>query len=143
MWGTLTTFGGGGTPGRDQLDTARIGGARIPSAEYPDGYLGTVPSRRGDRLLDSLKGRENQKSYQRGVHKGERIDPGDYLWPDGLKPNRGLKNEARGMKTAPRQDLVPAPHLVNDGKTNTRAKQPGEIDVHRQSQLRSLCPVWR
>ena len=59
--------GGAGTPvARDSMDASRIGVGRVPSAEYPDGYLGTIRSRRDDRLLDSIKNRVNQKAYQRG-----------------------------------------------------------------------------
>jgi hypothetical protein len=48
--------GGAGTPvARDTMDSLRIGVGRVPSAEYPDGYLGTIRSRRDDRLLDSIK----------------------------------------------------------------------------------------
>src|SRR5688500_16168090 len=83
--GAPTTGGGGSpvaTPGgpqpffRDAQDERRSMWRRTPDAQYPDGYLGTIPSRRGDRILDTLKSRQNQRSYQRGVHKGERIDPG-------------------------------------------------------------------
>jgi hypothetical protein len=80
--GAYTTTGGGGTPvvPRGDLDFLRLGVGRTPSAEYPDGYLGTMRSRRDDRgmptdtLLDSLKSRQNQRGYQRGVHKGEVLD---------------------------------------------------------------------
>lgn len=56
-------------------------GVRTPEATYPDGYLSTIQSRRDQRLLNSLTARANQKSYDRGVHKGERVDPGDYFLP--------------------------------------------------------------
>lgn len=145
-WGGNTAYGAGGTPvARDSLDAARLGSAvgRVPSAEYPDGYLGTINARRSDRLLNSLKNRENQKSYQRGVHKGERIDPGDYLWPDELQPDRAIRNEMKGLKTGPLMEVVSAPHLVNDGKANTIANEPAVINQVRASQLRNLVPTWR
>ena len=66
---------------RDGLDFLRSG-ARTPEANYPDGYLGTIQTRRGDRLLENLQRRQNERSYTRGVHKGERIDQSDYFWPD-------------------------------------------------------------
>lgn len=85
-------------PFRDPLDAARSGlSGFVPEASYPDGYLGTIQSRREDRLLDSLKGRQNQRSYQRGVHKGERIDPGDYLWPSELQPMRRIAVQMAGV----------------------------------------------
>ena len=67
--------------GRDYLDDLRMNWRRTPNAEYPDGYLGTIPSRRGDRLMDGLKARMNNRPYTRGIHKGERIDAQDYFWP--------------------------------------------------------------
>lgn len=146
LYGAISYGNGGGTSGgvaRDGLDASRLGAGRIPSAEYPDGYLGTINNRRADRLLDSLKSRQNQRSYQRGVHKGERIDPGDYLWPNALQPDRGIRNEANGMKTGPMMELAPRPHLVNDGKANTTANTPAEINPVRGAQLRKLMPVWR
>lgn len=144
LYGTYTTVGGGGTPvTHGMLDAARIGMGRTPSAEYPDGYLGTIRTRREDRVLDSLKNRLTQRSYQRGVHKGERIDQSDYFWPEMLQPDRGLRNEARGLKTGPVLSLAPAPHLVNDGKANVQANEPVEINPIRVAQMDRLRPNWR
>lgn len=140
FYGTSAAVGGGGNLARDQLDAARMGVARVPSAEYPDGYLGNVNSRRGDRLLDALK--QNNRSYTRGVHVGERIDASDYFWPPELGPQRGLKNEARGIKTAPMLSLAPPPHLVNDGKSDPTNNVPGVIDPQRVAQLSRLRPPW-
>jgi hypothetical protein len=148
--------GGAGTPvARDTMDSLRIGVGRVPSAEYPDGYLGTIRSRRDDRLLDSIKNRVNQKSYQRGVHKGERIEPSMYYWPEGVNPMMGIQRQMaavidtssgatvyRAMRNAPQTHLTPAPHLVNDGKANTQANEPGQIDARRQAMLAYLRPVW-
>lgn len=120
-----------------------MGIGRVPSAEYPDGYLGNVSSRRGDRILDSVKARVTQKNYQRGVHKGERIDPGDYLWPDSQRPERGIQNEAKGMKTAPVATLASVKQLVNDGKTGSPIAATLEISERRSAQLNRLSPSWR
>ena len=87
--------------GRDRLDDLRMNWRRTPNAEYPDGYLGTVNSRRGDRLLDSLKSRMNQRPYQRGIHKGERIDASDYFWPPEFNQWSGLETQAAGLRWAP------------------------------------------
>jgi len=149
--------GGAGTPvARDAMDASRIGVGRVPSAEYPDGYLGTIRSRRDDRLLDSIKSRVNQKAYQRGVHKGERIEPSMYFWPDSLNDMSGIERQMKAaytnvnganvyqvMRNAPQVSLVPAPHLVNDGKANTIATTPGEINERRQAMLAYLKPAWR
>ena len=148
--------GGAGTPvARDTMDSLRIGVGRIPSAEYPDGYLGTIRSRRDDRLLDSIKNRVNQKAYQRGVHKGERIEPSMYYWPEGVNPMMGIERQMKatlvnnnGAVTyvmphwAPQTQLAPAPHLVNDGKANTQADGPTTIDARRQAMLAYLRPAW-
>ena len=148
--------GGAGTPvARDTMDSLRIGVGRVPSAEYPDGYLGTIRSRRDDRLLDSIKNRVNQKAYQRGVHKGERIEPSMYYWPEEFNPDMGLARQMKATlvnrdgavsymmpRSAPQTHLTPAPHLVNDGKANTQANEPGEINARRQAMLAYLRPTW-
>jgi hypothetical protein len=148
--------GGAGTPvARDTMDSLRIGVGRVPSAEYPDGYLGTIRSRRDDRLLDSIKNRVNQKAYQRGVHKGERIEPSMYYWPEQVNPMMGIERQMKAtqvninggvvyqsIRSAPETSLTPAPHLVNDGKANTQANQPGTIDERRKAMMAYLKPVW-
>jgi hypothetical protein len=148
--------GGAGTPiARDTLDASRIGVGRVPSAEYPDGYLGTIRSRRDDRLFDSIKNRVNQKAYQRGVHKGERIEPSMYYWPEQITPMMGIDRQMKAKpmnvggvmtymipRNAPQTQLTPAPHLVNDGKSNMRSDSPGTIDARRQAMLAYLRPTW-
>lgn len=143
MWGGATSYGGGGIAvSHSELDRLRIGQGQTPGAQYPDGYLGTIRTRRDDRLLNSLKARENQRAYQRGVHKGERIDQADYFYPRNLDPARGLRNEARGRKTGPLLHLAPAPHLTNDGKANLTAYGPAEVNPKRTAQLKHLRPAW-
>lgn len=162
MYDTATTYGGGGVPvARSELDFLRIGVGRQPSAEYPDGYLGTIRTRRddrgrpsstSDRVLKGVKGRVNQRAYQRGVHRGERIDQQDYYHPQGLEPDRGIKRQMKATyngnvylakRNADNQKLTPAPHLQNDGKSNLRSTSPGEINQIRVNQLKSLVPSWR
>ena len=148
--------GFGGPVARGDLDAVRIGVGRVPSAEYPDGYLGTMRSRRDDRLLDSIKNRVNQKAYQRGVHKGERVDASAYFWSPSFGDQSGIQRQSKAKlvningvnmymlpRSAPRIDLAPAPHLVNDGKANTVANSPAEFNVQRASQIAYLKPVWR
>ena len=156
LYGTDTTVGGGGSAGlapvpRSVLDAERMAVGRTPSAEYPDGYLGPIRSRRDDKgkpyatsdtVLDSLTNRQNQRSYQRGVHKGERIDQSDYFWSPTFDPQRGLVNQARGVKTAPALYLSENQHLVNDGKANLRSDIPGVIDPRRVEQFSHLKPAW-
>jgi len=133
-----------------ELDSQRMGIGRTPQAEYPDGYLGTIRSRRDDRVLDSTKARVNQRSYQRGVHKGERVDQSDYYWPAEMDPMRGLTRPSRRKGSTYQQQkallletFTPPPKLVNDGKASVPANQPGQIDQKRQSQLSRLMPNWR
>lgn len=142
LYGTYTATGGGGNVARSELDAARMGIARMPHAEYPDGYLGAIPSRRGDRILDSIKTSQTQRSYTRGVHKGERIDAHDYFWPSQLHPQRGLRNEARGKRTGPLMVTAEATHLVNDGKSDMPSSTPGEINPVRAQQMLHLRPAW-
>ena len=92
----------GPTPyAHDQLDALRMYWRRTPEAQYPDGYLGTINPRRGDRLLDGLKQRQTNRPYTRGIHKGERIDSRDYLWPPEFNLWTGLEHQAAGVKFSP------------------------------------------
>jgi hypothetical protein len=150
-------MGGQGTPvARGDLDAIRIGTGRVPSAEYPDGYLGTIRSRRDDRLLDSIKSRVGQKSYQRGVHKGERIEPNAYYWSPEFNDQQGIKRQMKAKQVlengvvtwkVPRagQDLrlVQRPHLVNDGKANMRSDQDVAMNVARANQLAYLKSPYK
>lgn len=159
LYGTYTTYGGGGVPvARSELDYLRMGVGREPQAEYPDGYLGTIRSRRDDRgrlnsaseeVLEGVK-RLNQRSYQRGVHRGERIDPSDYYLPKELSMDRGIKRQMAAarkgqaaQRNAPVARLAPAPHLVNDGKANLRSNAPYEVNQRRVDQVSRLKPDWR
>lgn len=160
--GTYTNYGGGGVPvARSELDFLRIGVGREPQAEYPDGYLGTIRSRRDDRgrpsstsdkILDSLKTRVGQRSYQRGIHRGERIDASQYYYPGGLERERGIARQMKAVKDGTvyrakryteATTIVPAPHLVNDGKSNLRSTSPGEINKQRVDQFARLRPQWK
>jgi hypothetical protein len=163
--GAYTTTGGGGTPviPRSDMDYLRLGIGKTPEAEYPDGYLGTIRSRRDDRgrasstsdtVLDSLKARQNQRGYQRGVHKGERIESNQYFWPQDFLPSSRLKQEKYTAtningginmlvnRHAPKSNLAPAPHLVNDGKANISATVPGEFNPTIARQFSHLKPKW-
>jgi hypothetical protein len=48
----------------------------------------------------------------------------------------------RSLRNAPQTHLTPAPHLVNDGKSNIQANEPGQIDARRQAMLAYLRPAW-
>jgi hypothetical protein len=145
LYGTNTALGGGGTFSRSELDSRRMGVARTPQAEYPDGYLGTINNRRGDRLLDSVKTSVNSRSYSRGVHVGTRVDPSDYFWPESLQPDRGLIAEASGQRPQLVGILAPIT-LVNDGKApgaeRTANGATTTIDPIRASKMQHLRPSW-
>lgn len=164
MYGTYTNYGGGGVPvARSELDFLRLGVGRAPQAEYPDGYLGTIRTRRDDRgrpnstsetVLNSLKVRVGQRSYERGVHKGERIDQSEYYYPAGLDNMRGIRRQMAASKQGNVymskrhvEDAVfaPAPHLPNDGKAGPTVKSdsPMAINKVRQEQMRRMRPGWK
>lgn len=152
MYGSFN-YGGGGIPSaRSEIDGMRMGTGKVPMAEWPDGYLGTIRSRRDDKgkpnsvseaVLGSLQTRVNQRSYQRGVHKGERIDPGDYAWPREWNNELGISNQMRGRKTTANPLNAPAPHLVNDGKSDIPNSVPNPINPRRRDQFARLRPTWR
>ena len=81
---------------RDAMEAARLAWRHTPEADYPDGYLGTTTARREDKLANAVW--RNKKSYDRGAHKGERLDMSDYLWPDVFNLETGLRMEAAGSK---------------------------------------------
>jgi hypothetical protein len=162
MYGTNTNYGGGGVPvARSEMDFLRLGVGRAPQAEYPDGYLGTIRSRRDDRgrpssvsdtVLNSLKVRVGQRSYQRGVHRGERIDQSDYYYPEGLENTRGIArqmksskdgNVYRSKRNVENAMAAPAPHLPNDGKANMRSTSPQALDKRRVDQMARMRPNWK
>ena len=133
---------------RDAKDRRLAAFGASPDTQHPDGYLGTMSSnRRQDKLLDSVK-RQNHRSYSRGVHKGERINSGDYLWPEEFNLTTGLEMQAQGLKFAP-PGAEPI-RLTNDGKAGPRGiprgldrPQTEQIDMQRRSMLKRLAPGWK
>lgn len=94
-------------------------------------------------MLDSLKARVNQRSYSRGVHLGERIDPGDYLWPDELAPLSGIMRQAStDLRYAPElQYFIPTPQV--EGANAPRGSESVmTMDTHRAAQLAMLRPGY-
>jgi hypothetical protein len=150
--------GGGNTLSgyRDILDARRSAATpRTPGAEYPDGYLGTVNSRREDRLLNAVQTRLTQRSYQRGVHKGEKIDNSDYFWPPEFNDMSGLAAQARGEKwtaigSTPAEQInhMGKNHLLTPEEMGRTAAQYNvhevlPVDPVRQANLTRLLPTWR
>lgn len=126
---------------RDPLDARRsMQGARVPAAEYPSGYLGAMQSRREDRILDKLKRDLKQRSYQRGVHVGERADPSAYFWPPELDPyTAGITRQLMtGMRAAPLMTMTE--EIEAFGRPRSDILVP--VNPQKASDLRSLAPGW-
>jgi hypothetical protein len=149
----------GPTPfAHNYLDAVRMNWRRTPEATYPDGYLGTIPSRRGDRLMDGLKARQTNRPYTRGVHKGERIDNRDYFWPAEFNLFTALAMEAQGSRFVPPglvlqdgvlsgerypTDRKVGPRSLPVGARNTTNGNNGQpSDPNRISMLRAQAPAW-
>lgn len=120
-----------------------------PDTQHPDGYLGTITNRRQDKLQQKIA-RQNQRQYSRGVHKGERVNPGDYVWPSEFNLFTGLKYEAQGKKFMPGVVGAEPVTLTNDGKAGPRGvprnlDRPNMqvIDMERRKRLKVLAPSWR
>jgi hypothetical protein len=126
----------------DDLDKMRTQWRSTPEAQYPDGYLGTLNTRRQDRLLNGLKQRTSNKPYTRGIHKGERRDPSDYMWPVELNLFTGIELQAQGRKySPPGLGLEIGERLVNDGKNPDNWRRDGD-SPDRSQQLRKMAPPW-
>jgi hypothetical protein len=123
---------------RTPLDAERAAAGRTGQAEYPDGYLGTITDRREDKLLSAVQERLTERSYQRGVHKGEKIASNDYFWSAPVDPNSRLKAEAKGVREGnltlvPRYTPTgnPVERLAHLGKT-AGLSAPEQMDVYRR-----------
>jgi hypothetical protein len=102
--------------------------------------------------MNSLKVRIGQRSYQRGVHRGERIDSSDYYYPEGLSNMRGIARQMQAAKVGnvymskrnvEDAMVAPAPHLPNDGKANMRSTSPMSLDKQRVDQMARMRPSWK
>jgi len=133
---------------RNNKDYQLAGYQTMQDTMYPDGYLGTMSSnRRQDKTLGTLS-RQNARQYSRGVHKGERVNPGDYVWPNEFNLWTGISYQDAGKKFAP-PGAMPVV-LTNDGKVGPRgiprtlyAENPEYIDQERRAGLKTLKPTWR
>ena len=148
--GAATTAALGPAPNFRSTKDYLLSGYRTGvETQFPDGYLGPMEgNRRADKILGHIE-RMNLRQYSRGVHKGERINPTDYIWPDEFNKFTGLQMIDAGLKYAP-PGMEPQ-RLTNDGKISakesmTRA-QPGAekipVNPERQSRLRHLMPLYR
>lgn len=142
---------------RDPLDAARGLYNRDPGAQYPDGYLGTMESnRQADKIVNHVY--RSQRAYNRGVHKGERLDQSEYLWPDEFNLMSGVENQRTGKRyvspamaeVAELGSLQSQGRLINDGKPGPRdygamtdkQRMPVLPDPVRAEALRRMAPSW-
>jgi len=137
------TYGGGGSYRADAVQyRSSLDASRAGKAQYPDGYLGSLSQdRRQDKLMDAVQDQLNKKSYQRGVHKGEKIDKSDYFWDraSGITPMSGLEREARTARRtgdtisvqrfSPRGN--PVERLAHLGKT-AGLSPPEQMNIYKQ-----------
>lgn len=133
---------------RSSKDELLSGYRTAVDAQHPDGYLGTMSSnRRQDKILGTLS-RMNARQYSRGVHKGERINTGDYFWPDEFNLYSALQSQAKGMRFS---SVGAEPvRLTNDGKVGPRGipspeekVEASQISPEYRAKLKSLAPRWR
>ena len=148
--GAATTAALGPAPNfRSSKDYLLSGYRTGVETQFPDGYLGNMEgNRRADKILGHIE-RMNLRQYSRGVHKGERINPTDYIWPDEFNKFTSLQMLSEGLKFAPVG--MEQRRMTNDGKISgadaMRRAQPGSekipINPERQSRLRHLMPLYR
>lgn len=139
----IAASGGGGYPlvgARNAMDARRMmRGNFTPDAEYPDGYLGTsTNSRHQDKLLQSYGASARyDRPYDRGVHKGDKQDRGDYSWPGWFGVMSGIERQARtGQRFAPRGHAPDVPSIPGSKAT----PHPGPP---KPSDLAKFAPSWR
>jgi hypothetical protein len=144
--GGATTGGGGFTQQtagavqyRSPLDAQRAARGSMPHAEYPDGYLGTIIDRREDKLLNAVQERLTERSYQRGVHKGEKIARTDYIWDTSVVDPMGrIRAQARATQAGNTMQVPryaptgnPVERLAHLGKT-AGLSAPEQRNVYKQ-----------
>lgn len=111
----------------DPLDAARsgaFGSGRTGEATYPDGYLQDTSSRRREAPA-SVYGRLTDRSYQRGVNAGVKMDKQHYFWPEELSPARGLQQEESGRR---RGNVIMSRRTVPYGTTADRLAHGPSLD---------------
>lgn len=144
--GTSPYQGGPPVLYRDALDAKRVADGLSPSSSYPDGYLGTVNTRREDRL--GAPYRQDGRAYRRGAHM-EKLNPQSYLWPQEFNLATGLEQQASGMRFVSPAMSEEVVMLRNDGRPGPRDPligrvdaTPAPIDPDRAAQLSRLAPSW-
>lgn len=153
-------YGGGGrtlSGYRDVLDARRSASTpRTPNAEYPDGYLGNINTRREDRLLKAVQSRLTQRNYQRGVHKGEKVEGSDYIWPTEFHPMSAIEAQMGGGPRWGPVGSLPVEQINHLGKNHMippeqMSKVAAQYNVRevpqatgvRQQKMARLLPNWK
>jgi hypothetical protein len=129
---------------RDAMEAQRLAWRRTPEAEYPSGYLGSLTSRREDRISEATW--RQQKSYTRGPHKGEKLPLDRYLWTPEFNLASGIENQVMTGQRYVGPGIGAEPvMLTNDGKPGPARNPngtPAEINPDRAAQLIKLRPPW-
>jgi hypothetical protein len=134
--------GGGGYPivgARNALDARRMmQGNFTPDAQYPDGYLGASGGRHQDKLLNSYGASVRyDRPYDRGVHKGDKQDRGDYSWPAWLNVMSGIQRQSHSdRRFAPRGHAADVP-TIPGSNASPHPGPPKPFD------LAKFAPPWR
>jgi hypothetical protein len=137
---------------RDKLDALRSRWRTVPQEDHPSGYIESAgqSGRHDDKIGKTLW--RAQRSYTRGVHKNERIDRSDYLWPAEHNLGSALEAQARGERFVPFGVGMEPAILTRGGKPGSRDYYPTprrtdqvvmQPDIDRASVLRNLAPSWR
>lgn len=115
---------------RNPMDAARSAFyERTPDAQYPDGYLGTMESRR-QRLYKEGLPRRSHGVADRGVHVGEAVGGNTYFWPDEFGPMSAIESQMRGERFVPMGVVIAAGEPVN------------VPSIGNDEMLRAAAPSW-
>lgn len=140
--GSEVRAGGGGTPvvgARNALDMRRMmQSGKVPDAQYPDGYLGSFTGRHQDKLLQAYGASARyDRPYDRGVHKGDRLDRDAYTWPAWMGMKADMQRQARGERWAPHGRPADVPSIPGSNAATPGAAPPSAADMAR------YAPTWR
>lgn len=129
--GPGSNYGYGGTPGpwKSNLDAKRSAAATPTATDYPDGYLGTIIDRRQDKLMNKVGSRLNDRSYQRGVHVGEHVDPNEYHWQGQVNMTSGIQNQMNARVNRLNGNTYDVPRQKPSGSTVERLVNLGKDDI--------------
>ena len=142
--GAATTAALGPAPNfRSSKDYLLSGHRTGVETQFPDGYLGPMEgNRRADKILGHIE-RMNLRQYSRGVHKGERINPSDYIWPQEFGKFTSLELESKGAKFAPVGTYSPTlERPISMAYVDLQYAEVGtevEVDIRGKSVSATVC----